>query len=113
MDESLMVIVVLICSTVLLTAVIIVFGWIKKEQQRTLRALLEHDKVGPEEVTRFLSPVPRHVRDFRRGLFLMGFGSTIGIVFYFMGGVAWMFAVIPIVVGLVYVGLWYAHARRS
>ena len=113
MDETLLVVTGLVCTTVLLTVIVVVYGWIKKEQQRTLRALLEHDKAGPDELRRFLSPVPQHKRDLRRGLLLVGFGLTIGVVFLFMGGVGWMFASIPIAVGLVHLLLWYSHARRS
>ncbi len=113
MEQTYLVMVGIVCLTVLLLAVLVVLGWLKKEQQRTIQKMIDQNKLDQEDLVRLISSQPQHIRDLRRGLLLLVLGLSLGGVMSLMGGVGWMLAVIPIAVGLVYLLLWFLNAPKK
>jgi hypothetical protein len=77
----------------------------QNESQRTLQKALDS---GTELTPELLALVQVHEpdkKDIRRGIFLVVTSIASGGVLFFVGGSAWMFAGIPLVVGLTYLVL--------
>jgi len=113
MNETTVIVVSLISVTVLLIAIIVVFGRLKIEQQRTLQKLLEKQETSPGDWERVVGATRPKDQDLRRGMLFIATGLALGGFFFMMGGVGWMFAGVPIAVGLVYLLLSKLNAPKG
>ena len=102
MTHSGIIIAGMISVAVILAAVILVFGRLKLEQQRTIQKLLEKDEASRPEWAPVLGSMNRGDNDFRRGVLLLVMGLTIGVFLFFVGGKAWILGSLPVTLGLVY-----------
>ena len=115
MESSVVVIVSLICVTLLIIAVLFIGSRAKLAQERTLQRMMEsNEEVDPRLLEMAGLAANQGVdQDFRRGVIFVVSGATLGIVFYQMGGSAWKFSFLPMVIGAVYIFFWALQARKS
>ncbi len=112
MDETTIIIAGIIGSAAVLSVVVYFFGRLKIEQQKTLQRLLEKDDSSRAEWARALGPARRGDNDFRRGLLLVVVGTTLGTGLFFVGVNAWVFSLLPVTIGLVYLMFWKVNASQ-
>ncbi len=112
MEQQTLGILGIVCGTLLLIAILAIVGWVKIEQQRTLQKLLEKNELDQDELLQIISPDRHYNRDFRRGALLTGLGLTLGIVFFLIGGIAWVFSIIPTIAGVIYLLFWRLNAPK-
>ncbi|MEM7049306.1 MAG: DUF6249 domain-containing protein [Acidobacteriota bacterium] len=103
----------LAATAIVLVTFIIVFGRLKIEQQRTLQKLLESGEDAPPELHNLLTPAHRARNDFRRGMLLVTTGLTLSVFMFFVGGIAWIFGIVPVATGLVYLFFWTRNSNRE
>ncbi len=103
----------LIGVAAVLVAAVIIFGKLKIEQQRTLQKLLEKDDGSRPELTEALESLRRGDNDLRRGMLLVASGVVFSLTFLYVGGNAWTFGGIPVMIGFVYLLFWRMSAARS
>ena len=113
MENQVLAITAMICGTLLLSIILIMIGWLKKEQQRTLRKIMDREDLNQEELAKILSPPSPYNQDFRRGILFLAFGLSIGISMYLMGGIGWTLCIIPVGAGLVYLLLWRLNVPKN
>lgn len=113
MQDSILIASGLIGAAIILASIIYSFGRLKLEQQKTLQLLLEKDESTRAEWVRIMGPAHRAESDFRRGALLLCLGISLTVLFFFIGGIAWMFGFVPITVGLVYLIFWLRNPERS
>ena len=102
----------LISVAAVLVAAVIIFGKLKIEQQRTIQKLLEKDDGARPELTQALGSLRRGDTDLRRGTLLVASGLIWGCTLLFVGGNAWIFGAVPVMIGLVYLLFWRMNAAR-
>lgn len=112
MEQTYIVLTILICITVLLAMILWVFGRIRSEQQKTLQKIIEQNELSQTELQNLLSPMPQYQKDLRRGILLIALGLSLGTVFFFMGGIAWIFTCVPVSAGLIYLLLWRLNVPK-
>ena len=112
MDETTIIITGIVGAAAVLSVVVYFFGRLKIEQQRTLQRLLEKDDSSRAEWARALGPARRGDNDFRRGVLLVVVGTSLGTGLFFVGGNAWIFSLLPVTIGLVYLMFWKVNASR-
>ncbi len=112
MDETTISIAGIMCAAAVLSVVVYFFGRLKIEQQKTLQRLLEKDDSSRAEWARALGPARRGDNDFRRGVLLVVVGTSLGTGLFFVGGNAWIFSLLPVTIGLVYLMFWKVNARQ-
>ena len=88
--------------SVILSVSIYVFARLRIEQQNTLQKMIDRGISG-DELLRAAGFVEPGTRDLRRGLLLIGVGLSWSTVTFFIGGSAWMFGIVPTMLGAVYV----------
>jgi hypothetical protein len=86
----------------ILSVSIYVFGRLRIEQQNTLQKMIDRGVSG-DELLRAAGFVDLGSRDLRRGLLLIGVGVSWSTVTFFAGGGAWMFGIVPLTMGAVFV----------
>ena len=101
MDQAIAITLIIVIA-ILILGIVFAIAWVKREQQRTLQKVLEREDVTGEELLARISHEKPQNQDFRRGLFLVVGGLSLGAIFFFLGGTAWMLALIPIASGAVY-----------
>ncbi len=112
MNEATIIIAGIIGSAAVLSVVVYFFGRLKIEQQKTLQRLLEKDDSSRAEWARALGPARRGDNDFRRGVLLVVVGASLGAGLFFVGGNAWIFSLLPVTIGLVYLMFWKVSASQ-
>ncbi len=112
MNETTIIIAGIIGSAAVLSVVVYFFGRLKIEQQRTLQRLLEKDDSSRAEWARALGPARRGDNDFRRGVLLVVVGTSLGTGLFFVGGNAWIFSLLPVTIGFVYLMFWKVNASQ-
>ncbi len=105
MDHEIIIIVACICVTVLVVAAMYIRSVSQNESQRTLQKVLDSNTELTPELLALVQVHKQDKSDIRRGIFLVVASITSGSVLFFAGGIAWMFACIPLVVGLTYLVL--------
>ncbi len=113
MHEAPIIIAGLISIAAVLVAAVIIFGKLKIEQQRTIQKLLEKDDGSRPELTQALGSLRRGDNDLRRGVLLVASGLVLGFTFLFVGGSAWIFGAVPVMIGFVYLLFWRMSAARQ
>lgn len=108
--QSLVTVAGILGGSMILAVMVHTAGRLRIEQQRTLQKLVERGLSG-DELLRAAGLGDRGSRDLRRGLFLMGIGSSWSVVTFFIGGKAWIFGFFPVTIGLAYVALRALDAR--
>ena len=83
------------------------------EQQRTIQKLLEKDDGSRPELAQALGSLRRGDNDLRRGMLLVASGLVWSATTFFIGGNAWIFGGVPVVIGIVYLLFWRMSAARS
>ncbi len=101
----------MLCITLFLTTLLILFFRNKMEQQKTLQKLIETSEEPSAVIEKVLQNTNRKMSDLRRGMLLLTVGLTVMLIFFYLGGVAWMFGLLPVVVGLVYLFFWFLNGR--
>lgn len=112
MEESLVAAAGILGAAMVLTMVVYMFGRLKLEQQKTLQKLLDKDEETRADWSRILGHGQRAEADFRRGSMLVVVGAALTVLFFFMGGIGWIFGFVPILLGLVYLFFWKRNADR-
>jgi Ca2+/Na+ antiporter len=102
--DFLMRVLVIICGTFILVAIMFLYNRNKVAKQEFLKTLFESEKeITPELlVTLGLSKKNQRQRDLRRGVLLVISGLILMTTLFMVGGVAWVFGIVPIVTGTVY-----------
>ena len=117
MQEPIVIAAVLLSLAIVLATLIVVFGRLKIEQQKTLQKLLEKGESSRRDWDRILAPVSQPVSDFRRGVLLTVVGLALTGFLFLVGGIGWLLGLIPTVIGLVYLLFWRTarsgHAGRE
>ena len=98
MEHEVIIIVACICVTVLVVAAMYIRSVSQNESQRTLQKALDSNTEFTPELLALVQVNKQDKSDFRRGIFLVVVSITSGGVLFFVGGIAWMFAFIPLVV---------------
>ncbi len=102
----------LISVAAVVVAAVIIFGKLKIEQQRTLQKLLEKDDGSRPELSQALGSLRRGDNDLRRGMLLVASGLVFSATFFFVGGDAWIFGGVAVIIGFVYLLFWRMSAAR-
>jgi len=104
-----------VCFTIFIIAVLFFINRVKIAKEKTMQKLLESGKeITPEVLDSLgLGNKQKPQSDFRRGILLIVAGSIFTPVFMFMGGVAWMFGLFPILIGVVYLVFSRVKAARK
>lgn len=105
MEHELIIIVACICVTVLVVVAMYIRSASQNESQRTLQKALDSNTELTPELLAVVQVHKQDKSDTRRGIFLVVVSIAAGSVLFFVGGMAWMFAGIPLVVGLTYLVL--------
>ncbi len=105
MEENLLIAVGFICATILMIAAMYIKTSSKNEAQRTIQKALDSNSELTPELMDLVQSQKQETSDFRRGIFLVVVSIACGCALFFSGGFAWMFASIPLVVGLTYLAL--------
>ena len=113
MDETSLSITALIGIAAVLVVAVFIFGRLKIEQQRTIQKLLEKDDGSRPELAQALGSLRRGDNDLRRGMLLVASGLVWSVTTFFIGGNAWIFGGVPVVIGIVYLLFWRMSAARS
>jgi hypothetical protein len=94
-----------VCVTLIIIAVLFFINRAKVAKQRTIQALVETGKdITPELLESLGLKVKRlPENDFRKGVLLFVTGAVLTLVFKMIGGVIWVFGLLPIILGIVYV----------
>ncbi|NQZ87398.1 MAG: hypothetical protein HRT54_07430 [Colwellia sp.] len=94
-----------VCITLIIIAVLFFINRSKIAKQRTIQSLVETGKdITPELLESLglkVKKLPQN--DFRKGILLFVTGMVLTLIFKMMGGFAWMFGLLPIILGIVYV----------
>ncbi len=112
MNEAPIIITGLIGVAAVLVAAVIIFGRLKIEHQRTIQKLLEKDDGSRPELAQALGSLRRGDNDLRRGMLLVASGLVWSVTTFFIGGDAWLFGGVPVVIGFVYLLFWRMSAAR-
>ena len=105
MHETIIIAVVCVCVTALIIALMYFKSKQKIETHRTLQRVLDSDSEITPEIQSLIARQPQSDIDHRRGVFLITLSIASSLVLFFIGGMAWMFGLIPLVIGLIYLTL--------
>ena len=94
-----------VCITLIIIAVLFFINRSKIAKQRTIQSLVETGKdITPELLESLGLKVKKFPHnDFRKCILLFVTGMVLTLIFKMMGGFAWMFGLLPIILGIVYV----------
>lgn len=101
MTSSLVAAAALLGAALILSVAVYVFGRLRIEQQRSLQRGLEQGRSIAELATLIGLASPA-ARDQRRGILLMALGFAWSLVTFFIGGKAWLFGAVPILLGIAF-----------
>ncbi len=94
-----------VCITLIIIAVLFFINRSKIAKQRTIQSLVETGKdITPELLESLglkVKKLPQN--DFRKGVLLFVTGMVLTLIFKMMGGFAWIFGILPIILGIVYI----------
>jgi len=94
-----------VCVTLIIIAVLFFINRSKIAKQRTIQSLVETGKdITPELLESLglkVKKLPQN--DFRKGVLLFVTGMVLTLIFKMMGGFAWIFGILPIILGIVYI----------
>ncbi len=94
-----------VCITLIIIAVLFFINRSKIAKQRTIQSLVETGKdITPELLESLglkVKKLPQN--DFRKGVLLFVTGMILTLIFKMMGGFAWVFGILPIILGIVYI----------
>jgi len=94
-----------ICVTLIIISVLFFINRTKIAKQRTIQSLVETGKdITPELLESLglkVKKLPQN--DFRKGVLLFITGVVLTLIFKMMGGSAWIFGMLPIIIGIVYI----------
>ena len=104
-----------ICATLLVVAVLYFINRNKVAKQQTLQKLVESGKEITPQLLESLDLVTKKQpqSDFRRGMLLLVTGIVLTLTFMTMGVIAWVFGLLPIIIGLVYIGFSRMKAAKK
>jgi len=104
-----------ICGTLLVISVLFFINRTKVTKQETLQKLIESGKEITPELLESLDLVMKKQpqNDFRRGMLLLVTGIVLTLTFIPVGGIAWIFGFLPIVVGLIYLAFSKLKAAKK
>jgi hypothetical protein len=105
MEHEVIIIVACICVTVLVVVAMYIRSVSQNESQRTLQKALDSNTELTPELLALVQVRKQDKSDIRRGIFLVVASIASGGALFFVGGSAWMFSGIPLVVGLTYLAL--------
>jgi hypothetical protein len=104
-----------ICGTLIVIAVLFFINRAKVAKQETLQKLVESGKEITPELLESLDLVMKKQpqNDFRKGMLLFVTGTALTLTFIPIGGIAWIFGFLPIIVGLVYLAFSRLKAAKK
>jgi len=94
-----------VCVTLIIIAVLFFINRTKIAKQKTLQSLVETGKeITPELLESLGLKVKKLPQDdFRKGTLLFVTGMILTLILKMIGGLAWIFGLLPIIIGLVYI----------
>ncbi|NQZ22568.1 MAG: hypothetical protein HRT53_10970 [Colwellia sp.] len=94
-----------VCITLIIIAVLFFINRSKIAKQRTIQSLVETGKDITPELLESLGLKAKKLpqNDFRKGVLLFVTGTVLTLIFKMMGGFAWVFGILPIILGIVYI----------
>jgi len=94
-----------VCVTLIIIAVLFFINRTKIAKQKTLQSLVETGKeITPELLESLGLKVKKLPQDdFRKGVLLFVTGMILTLILKMIGGVIWIFGIVPIIIGLVYI----------
>lgn len=94
-----------VCLTFIIISVLFFINRAKIAKQRTIQSLVETGKdITPELLESLglkVKKLPQN--DFRKGVLLFATGTVLTLIFKMMGGFVWIFGILPIILGIVYI----------
>ncbi len=103
--ETIIIAVVCLCITALIIALMYFKSKTQLETHKTLQRVLESNAEITPEIQSLISKQPQQEIDRRRGIFLIAFSFAATLVLFFLGGMAWMFGIVPLIIGVIYLAL--------
>ena len=93
------------CVTLIIIAVLFFINRTKIAKQKTLQSLVETGKeITPELLESLGLKVKKLPQDdFRKGVLLFVTGMILTLILKMIGGIIWIFGIVPIIIGLVYI----------
>jgi len=94
-----------VCVTLIIIAVLFFINRTKIAKQKTLQSLVETGKeITPELLESLGLKVKKLPQDdFRKGVLLFVTGMILTLILKMIGGIIWIFGIVPIIIGLVYI----------
>ncbi|MEW6322559.1 MAG: hypothetical protein AB1635_15910 [Acidobacteriota bacterium] len=86
---------------VILAVSVYVFGRLRIEQERTIQKLVDRGLSG-EDLLKTAGVVTQADLDLRRGALLIAVGLSWSVATFLIGGTAWLFGLVPIALGIVF-----------
>lgn len=94
-----------VCVTLIIIAVLFFINRTKVAKQRTIQSLVETGKdITPELLESLGLKVKKLPQDdFRKGVLLFVTGMVLTLILKMIGGIIWIFGIVPIILGIVYI----------
>ena len=94
-----------ICVTLIIIAVLFFINRTKVAKQRTIKSLVETGKdITPELLESLGLKVKKLPQDdFRKGILLFVIGMVLTLILKMIGGIIWIFGIVPTILGIVYI----------
>ena len=94
-----------VCVTLIIIAALLCINRIKLAKQRTIKSLVESGKdITPELLESLGLEVKKLPQDdFRKGVLLFVIGVVLSLILMMIGGIIWLFGIVPTIIGIVYV----------
>jgi hypothetical protein len=94
-----------ICVTLIIISVLFFINRTKIAKQKTIQSLVETGKdITPELLESLgLKVKKRPQDDFRKGVLLFVIGMVLTLILKSIGGIIWIFGIVPIILGIVYI----------
>lgn len=94
-----------VCVTLIIISVLFFINRTKISKQKTIQALVETGKdITPELLDSLGLEVKKQPQnDFRKGVLLSITGIVVTLILKAIGGFAWIFGLLPIIIGIVYI----------
>ena len=103
--DFIMRIIVGVCVTLIIIAALFFINRTKVAKQRTITSLIESGKEITPELLESLGVKVKKLPqdDFRKGILLFITGVVLTLTLKMIGGVIWIFGIVPTVIGIVYI----------
>jgi len=94
-----------ICITLIIICVLFFINRAKIAKQRTIQSLVETGKDITPELLQSLGLKVKKLpqNDFRKGVLLFVTGMVLTLILKMIGGIVWIFGILPIILGIVYI----------